>query len=201
MVLKKPKAFRWRRGSLPKLKHGERKTKVFRNVYMTETENSVTSENKSLVDPKLLKAGAINDKNMLARLFEAGFTHEEIADHFGVSRVAVTNMINRMELQRKTSNPAEFQEKMQEEILIRMENILKYMSPDKLNKASLSQLIIAFGTLYDKYRLSRGESTSNTAVLNIQKIADSDLDKIREIIAKSTQEKLQAVRKTYHVDT
>jgi hypothetical protein len=154
----------------------------------------------AIIDPKLLRPGRIDDKNMLARMYEANFTHEEIALHFGVSREAVTKMLGRLDLHRERANPAEFQEKMQNEILIRMENMLQYMSPEKMNKASLSQLIIAFGTLYDKYRLNRGESTENIATLNIHKIGESDISKIRDIIAKVTEEKLNKVRQEYTKD-
>ena len=161
------------------------------------TKKAAMTAASSLVDPLLLKSGCIDDKNMLARMFAAGFTHDEIAAHFGVNRSAVTKMIARMDLIREASNPAVFQEKMQEEILVRMETILKYMSPEKMNKASLSQLIMAFGTLYDKMRLHRGESTQNVASLSIHKINEGDLDKIRDIIKKHTQIKLNKVRKEY----
>lgn len=163
--------------------------------------SSVMTASKALVDPRLLKPGLINDLNMLARLFEAGFTHEEIASYFGVSREAVTKKIGRMDLHREASNPALFQEKMQEEILMRMENLLKYMSPDKMNKASLSQIIIAFGTLYDKFRLSRGESTQNVASVNVHKLAGADIQSIRDIIAKHTVEKLNRVKLEHSTDS
>ena len=152
---------------------------------------------RELVSPSLLKPGTINDKTRFVRLFEAGFTHDEIADIFGVSRVAVTNMVTRMDLIREAANPSLFQEKMQEEILIRMEAILKYMTPEKMNKASLSQLIMAFGVLYDKMRLQRGESTSNVASLSVHKIDVQDLDKIKDIIKKHTSAKLKKVRAEY----
>lgn len=146
---------------------------------------------------RLMKPGKINDKGMLSRLYIAGLTHEEIADYFGVSREAVTKMISRMDLVREASNPALFQERMQEELLIRMESILKYMTPEKMNKASLSQLIMAFGILFDKVRLSRGESTQNVAAINIHKLESSDLEKIRLVIQKHTQAKLAKVKSEY----
>ena len=150
---------------------------------------------------RLMKPGKINDKGMLSRLFIAGLTHEEIADYFGVSRESVTKMIGRMELAREASNPALFQEKMQEELLIRMEAILKYMTPEKMNKASLSQLIMAFGILFDKVRLSRGESTQNVAAVNIHKLDSADLEKIRNVIQKHTQAKLAKVKSEYDKET
>jgi transposase len=153
-----------------------------------------------LVDPALLKPGCINDKNLLVRLFSAGFTHEEIAQIFGVSRPNVTKMIARMDLVRETADPVLFQERMHEEILVRMEALLKYITPEKMNKASLSQLIMAFGTLYDKMRLHRGESTANVASLNVHKIDVKDLDKIRDIIKKHTDTKLKEARKGYEDD-
>jgi hypothetical protein len=152
-----------------------------------------------LIDPKLLKPGVINDKGMLARLYSAGLTHEEIADYFGVTRVAVTKMIMREGLERDLTDPIAFKENMHDEILRRMEILLRYMSPDKMNKASLSQLIMAFGTLYDKMRLHRGESTANVASVNIHKIDPSDLKHIREIISRQTAKKLTEVKKEYEL--
>lgn len=164
---------------------------------MIVPQKSKHSPFKDLQDPKLMRPGKIDDKGMFARMYSAGFTHEEIAQHFGVSREAVTRMVTRMDLVRETTNPALFQEKMQEEILIRMEAILKYMTPEKMNKASLSQLVITFGTLYDKLRLSRGESTQNIANLNIHAFEGGDLEQIKEVIRRRTQAKLQSVKKQY----
>ena len=152
-----------------------------------------------IIDPKLLKPGVINDKGMLARLYGAGLTHDEIADYFGVSRTAVTKMITREGLERDLTDPSRFKEVMHDEILRRMEVILRYMTPDKMNRASLSQLIMAFGTLYDKMRLHRGESTSNVASISIQKLDPADLVKIRDIIQKQTVKKLKEVRDEYEL--
>ncbi len=82
-------------------------------------------------------------------------------------------------------------------MLIRMEHLLKYMTPEKMNKASLSQLVMAFGILMDKVRLTRGESTQNIAAINIHKLDGTDLDKIRDIIKRHTQAKLSKVKETY----
>jgi predicted DNA-binding protein YlxM (UPF0122 family) len=150
---------------------------------------------------RLMKPGRIHDKGMLSRLFMAGLTHDEIADYFGVSREAVTKMISRMNLDRDATNPAIFQEQLQNEMLIRMEAILKYMTPEKMNKASLAQLIMAFGTLFDKVRLTRGESTQNVAAINIHKLDSADLEKIRDVIKKHTQAKLEKVKSAYDKET
>jgi hypothetical protein len=146
---------------------------------------------------RMLKPGKIDDKGMFTRLYAAGLTHDEIASFFGVSRESVTKMASRMDLVRETANPLLFQERMQEEMLIRMEAILKYMTPDKMNKASLSQLVLAFGILMDKVRLTRGESTQNIAAINVHKLDGKDIEKIRDIIQKHTQAKLAKVREGY----
>lgn len=147
------------------------------------------------VDPRLMKPGKIDDKGMFTRLYIAGLTHEEIASYFGVSREAVSKMVARMDLVRETTNPTLFQQRMEEEILIRMEAIMRYMTPDKMTKASLSQLTMALGILYDKLRLQRGESTQNVASLNVHAFGEEDLGKIRDIIQKRTQEKLKKARR------
>ena len=57
--------------------------------------------------------------------------------------------------------------------------ILNSINPDDLKKAGLSQKMMAFGVLYDKERLERGQSTEN--------IAYADITKAQELVDKRIQ--------------
>lgn len=49
---------------------------------------------------------------------------------------------------------------------------LNSIRPDQLKRASLSQLVMAFGIMFDKERLERDKSTSNVAYADMSKAAD-----------------------------
>jgi len=66
--------------------------------------------------------------------------------------------------------------------------LLKSITTDDLKSASLSQKVIAYGVMYDKERLERGQSTEN--------IAYADMVKVNEKI----EEKLQAMREKLGID-
>lgn len=150
-----------------------------------------------LAPEHLIKPGKINDKDRFKRLFAAGLTHEEIADFFGVSRVAVTYMVKRLQLENPKYTPEEFKARMEHEMLERMQKVLGSMSHDKIERASLSQLIMTFGILFDKVRLNRGESTQNVASLNLHKIDPKALESIKQIIAIQTEKKMAETKQKY----
>jgi hypothetical protein len=145
----------------------------------------------------LLKPGRIDDLEKFKKLFYAGLTHAEIADVFGVTRELVTIRANKLGLTRINLSTQDFKVRMESEMLDRMQKILLAMTPEKVDKSSLSQLIMAFGILFDKVRLNRGESTQNVASLNLHKIDPKAIDSIKEIIARETEKKLRETRKEY----
>jgi hypothetical protein len=132
------------------------------------------------------------------RLFQLGLTHEEIAEFFGVSREMVTMRVKKLGLERIKYSPTEFKHNMETELLGRMQKILNSMSDDKVERASLSQLIMAFGIMFDKMRLMRGESTQNVAALNVHQLDPTALESIRAIIGEQTAKKLAAAKKDYN---
>jgi hypothetical protein len=150
-----------------------------------------------LAPQNLIKPGKIDDKAKFKRLFMAGLTHEDIADFFGVSRVAVTYMAKRMQLEAPKYTPEQFKARMENEMLERMQKVLGSMSHDKIERASLSQLIMTFGILFDKVRLNRGESTQNVASLNLHKIDPKALESIKQIIALQTEKKMAETKNKY----
>lgn len=150
-----------------------------------------------LAPEQLIKPGKIDDKSKFKRLFMAGLTHDEIAEFFGVGRTAVTYMVRRLKLEPARYSPEEFKARMEHEMLARMQKLLGFMTTDKIEKASLSQLIMTFGILFDKVRLQRGESTQNVASLNLHKIDSKALESIKQIIALQTEKKIKETKQKY----
>lgn len=150
------------------------------------------------IAPALVKPGKIDDLVKFKKYFEVGLTHEEIADIFGVSREAVTVRAKKLGLERIKMDPLEFKGRMEYEMLSRMQKILGAMTSDKVDRASLSQLIMAFGILYDKVRLQRGESTQNIAALNVHKLDSVAIQGIKDIIQQQTDKKLADAKKNYN---
>lgn len=167
------------------------------SVSHVAAKNEAIAHARALVAPELLKPGKIDDKTKLKRLHMAGLNHDEIAEFFGVSRVAVTKMVGKMGLEAPKYTPEEFKGRMEHEMLDRMNKLLGSMSADKIASASLSQLIMAFGILYDKVRLQRGESTQNVAALNVHKLDPKALEAIKAVIDMETTKKLVEARKSY----
>jgi hypothetical protein len=62
--------------------------------------------------------------------------------------------------------------------------IIQYITPAKLKKAAVNQLVWSYGVLYDKERLETGQSTQNIAYAEAIKARDQhkiQLDELREI--------------------
>jgi hypothetical protein len=152
-----------------------------------------------LAPEHLIKPGKINDKSKLKRLFMAGLTHEEIAEFFGVHRTAVTLAVKKLQLENPKYTPEQFKARMEHEMLDRMQKVLGLMTTDKIERASLSQLIMTFGILFDKVRLNRGESTQNVASLNLHKIDTKALESIKQIIALQTEKKMKETKQKYTI--
>lgn len=78
------------------------------------------------------------------------------------------------------------------DVLARVQQILfQYITPDKLKKASLSQLVLAIGLMYDKERLEQGKPTEHVAHAHLQKMHPTDLKAIQDLVKQTTQRKLK----------
>jgi hypothetical protein len=155
---------------------------------------------RELAPQELLKPGRINDTTFLIRLYDGGLTYDEIARVFGVSKAAVNRVVTKLQLKKRVQEPQTFKSEMENKMLSKMEKILGHITEDKMSAASLQQLITAFGILYDKVRLHRGESTSNVAAVNVHKLDEASMASIKEIIKTQTQKKLLDTRKEYEND-
>lgn len=100
-------------------------------------------------------------KDQLAR--NPGLTNKELAKLNNVDDSAICRLLQRHNI---TRDKVEDYKLGRADLLAGLqESILAHISPEDLKKASLRDKVIAAATLYDKERLERGLSTSNTAVV------------------------------------
>jgi hypothetical protein len=135
------------------------------------TEHQPKKEKKEL-DPRLLKPGKIDNEGLLIKLFHAGLTHDEIADIFGVSRVAVTNRVKKLALAKADISPAEFEKAMPLEFMKVIQFIMSTYTADDLKRASLQQRNVILGTLFDKWEKLTSKGVPDTLLIGIKHIHD-----------------------------
>jgi hypothetical protein len=100
-------------------------------------------------------------------------SHQEISDRMGCSRVAVTRAIQRVpEWQIKERDLEQFKRERADIFAAAQQLVLKYLTHDKLKKASPQQIATLMAIFYDKERLERGKATQHVANLT-----DIQLDK------------------------
>jgi hypothetical protein len=119
----------------------------------------------------------ISDKAVI-ELRIKGFTHEEIGQHFGVSRQAITKrlkgifkLIDGGKLEAYRQHRVSILEGLEIEVLSELSN------PDKLEKASANNLAYAFGQLHSARRLEEGQSTENIGLAAIVMRVEASLKK------------------------
>jgi hypothetical protein len=133
------------------------------------------------------------------------YSHMEIAERMGCSRVAVTRALQRVpQWQLKDRDVEEYKRDRADIFAQAQQLILKYVTADKLKAASLQQLGTLFGIMYDKERLERGKATHHIAEVK-QIIADPELKKLLqkgiEIRTKKLLEKTQTVQQPTEMAT
>lgn len=78
------------------------------------------------------------------------------------------------------------------DVFARVQQImLQYITPAKMERASLSQLILAFGLMYDKERMEQGKPTEHVAHAHLSKMHPDDLKAIKDLVKQTTQRKLK----------
>lgn len=106
------------------------------------------------------------EKIVLSKALEMrlkGLTYQDIADHFHCTKSAVIRRLapyldkGELDLEAYKKNRADL-------MAAKGAMVLAAVTPGKVKKASVKDLAIAFGTIYDKERLERGQSTSNQSV-------------------------------------
>lgn len=131
-------------------------------------------------------------------------THEEIADILGKSRSTITKALAQI----KKTNPSlleardvESYRKHRADAFAEIQRtILRYITPSKLQKASINQLGTLFGIFYDKEQLERGRPTSMTVQQIESNLSPKMMQKIQEAIAYNTQLQLEQSRKAAQIE-
>lgn len=155
-------------------------------------------ETEPSLPPLKLKPGKIDNESLFVKLFHGEpLTHDEIADIFGVSRVAVTNKVKKLELQRANKSPEEFEAALSGELMKKIQLVMNQLSADKINQASLSQLGVLLGILYDKRAQHEKRGLPEISYVGVVHAFDpKNLEQIRSVIAEETAKRLEESRRS-----
>jgi predicted DNA-binding protein YlxM (UPF0122 family) len=118
-----------------------------------EIQNLLPDKPRGKIDlEKALKLRLVNNNTL-----------QEIADVFGVSRQSIHEAlqpyVGNSEINLKT-----WKDNRADILAVHQSRVLSSLTDSDLEKASARDKAIVFGTLYDKERLERGQSTSNQSV-------------------------------------
>ena len=118
-----------------------------------------------------------------------GLTQAQTAIKLGCGRSNITEHLQRHNI---TPGYLKNYKKYRADILaLTQHKLLSAINTDDLTKASLSQKVVAYGVLYDKERLERGQSTENIAYADMVKVndqIDKDLASMRKKLGIDTPE-------------
>ena len=95
-----------------------------------------------------------------------GFSHGDLAKHFGLPKSTLQARLKPFEC--RNINLPEFKTHRADILAAQQARVLMALSDDDIKKASARDKAIVFGTLYDKERLERGQSTVNLASIYSQ---------------------------------
>jgi len=90
------------------------------------------------------------DDDLLIKLFTGDLTHDDISQIFGVSRVAVTKRVKKLALEKSDMTLEEFKSGKLDHLYRLAMHAYKSMTPSEIEKASLNQKVVLFGTIFDK---------------------------------------------------
>ena len=116
--------------------------------------------------------------DLLIERVQTGETYQSLGDKYQCSDVNIIKKIQRVLSKVNPDIQNMYLNKPNEAIKV-IESLLvsEISNPAKIQKANLTQLAIAYGTIYDKRRLEEGKSTSNSSVSVVD-------DKIAELKSK-----------------
>lgn len=130
------------------------------------------------------------------------YTQAEMAEQLGVSRVAVSKQMAKMSPALLTKRSVTKYREDRADILSELQQtLIRHIKPNKIEKASLSQIITCLAILYDKERLERNQATDNVAVAIKVENLDPKLEaKMRDIISEMTTKKIEKSQKVELAD-
>jgi predicted DNA-binding protein YlxM (UPF0122 family) len=154
------------------------------------------TKNGNKDEKQLRKAGNLKDDQLFTKLYYGTpLTHDEIADIFGVSRVAVTNKVKKKGLERKYDTPKEYEAKMGDDLMNKIQVIMNQITADKISKASLSQLGTLLGILYDKRQLHEKRGTPEISYVGVvHKFDPKSLEQLKDVMKVETQKRIEESR-------
>jgi hypothetical protein len=113
------------------------------------------------------------------------------AEALGVTRAAVVKRRDMLPEGILAKDIDTFRQK-RADTLARVQQILfQYITPDKLKKASLSQLVMAIGLLFDKERVETNKPSEYIAHAHLSKMHPDDLKIVKEMVQKTTERKVR----------
>lgn len=116
----------------------------------------------------------------------------QAAKHLGVTPMSVRK--RRAKLTKGILGTTEDYRKMRADIFADMQKmLLRFVTEDKLKKASLQQIGTLFGIFYDKERLERGQATEHIAHAHYEQLDDKSRKMLKDTIKKMTEQKLKQV--------
>ena len=92
-----------------------------------------------------------------------GLSFRDIGKYFGCAHTSVAERL-RPYVQNDDIDLDTFKKNRADLLTMKQGQVMAAMSQEDIDKASLRDKAIVFGTLYDKERLERGQSTSNQSV-------------------------------------
>ena len=108
----------------------------------------------------------IDVKEALKLRLTKGYTYQEIADKYGVTKQAVHKQLKSLVNILEDTNQAQAYKLHKQDILTNAEYLMlvDMCDPDKREKASLNNAAYAFNTIFQANRLESDKSTSNLAI-------------------------------------
>lgn len=117
--------------------------------------------------PKARKSRKVDPVKAL-QLKERGYTNQDIADKFGVGPSAISNTLKRTrELILNTSELKEYRTKEVDILDSAKARLISAISEEKIEKAPLGTLTLAYCQLADKSLLMQGKATQNINIRDV----------------------------------
>lgn len=117
-----------------------------------------------------------------------------VAEELGVSRAAVIKRRKTLPEGCVNSNLTEYRQNRADIFAELQKTLLMYITPEKLAKSSIQQIMTAFGIMYDKERLEKNLATEHIAHAHYEVLDDSTKRDIAELTKKLTEKKLQQIK-------
>lgn len=114
-------------------------------------------------------------------------SHAQIAKITGCSAANVTQRLQRAGV----TTLGNYKQNRADILAVAGKQILASITDEDIKKATLNQKVVSYGILYDKERLERGESTSNTIsiVADIEAVRRAKVEGNRRVEAETVQDK------------